>query len=278
MKEYKASNILKIAFLRIKKNNSAVSMRGLAGKLNVSHVFLSKMLSGKASVPQERLKDIIRIFQLDSFAQKELKDAMLADLSETKKIEKLLERKPAKKKKAVEIYEERPVKHMTLLANWYELPILEYLTCEGVPKDVNSIADTLSIKPSAVVFALRKMEAAQLIAKDDNGEWKKITKFIRLPATAPSEVLKNYYTDVLKRAAQELNHSDQESYERRLLINFSIATSAEKIKDVKERLSQYLHNLSVEMAEGPTDEVYHLTLGLIPLTKARATKSEPTSS
>lgn len=273
MKTYKTSRVLKLAFSRIKKQNPAISVRGLATRLNMSHAFLSKMISGKAAVPQARLKEIIRIFHLDSFAEKELKDAMLSDLASTKKIESLLPSSKKKtKKKAIEIYEDYPVKHMTLLANWYELPILEYLTCEGVAKDVKSIADNLSIKTSAVVYALKKMEDAKLITKNENDEWKKITNFIRFPSVAPTGVLKNYYTDILKRIMLELNNTSQEDYDRRLVINFSIATSDEKIPEIKERLSQYLHNLSVEMAEGTTDQVYSLTLGLIPLTKPHSVK------
>ncbi len=273
MKEYSSSAILRVSLARIKKQNPAISIRGLATKLNISHAFLSKMISGKSAVPQSRLKDIVRVFQLDPFAEKELKDAMLSDLASTKTIEKLLPLKaPRKRRKAVDLYEDRPVKHMTLLANWYEIPILDYLTCEGVAKDANSIAESLSIKTSSVIFALKKMEDANLICKDENGDWKKIAKFIRFPATSPSGVLRNYYTDVLKRATQELSHSSQRDYDRRLLINFSIATSADKIPEVKERLSQYIYDLSVEMAEGATDQVYHLTLALIPLTKASSTK------
>jgi uncharacterized protein (TIGR02147 family) len=271
MKKYSTSQILKLAFSRLKKQNPAISIRGMALKLNISHAFLSKVIAGKAAVPEARLKDIIKIFQLDPFATKELKDAMIANLAATEKIEKLLQREKTKKKRAIEVFEERPAKHLTVLANWYELPILEYLTCEGVNKDTDSIADSLSIKASAVIQALKKMEEANLVAKDENGEWKKISTYLRFPAHTPSAVLRNYYTDVLKRATEELGKTSQEDYDRRLLINFSIATSADKISDIKERLSQYLYDLSIEMAEGSSDQVYHLTLGLIPITKSRKT-------
>jgi hypothetical protein len=95
----------------------------------------------------------------------------------------------------------------------------------------------------------------------------KTFNFLRFPAMTPSGALKKYYTEVLKRAILELSKDSQEDYERRLIINFSIATTAEKIPEVKEKLSQFLYDLSVEMAEGPSDEVYHLTLGLVPLTR-----------
>lgn len=273
MKTYQASLILKSAFARIKKQNAALSIRGLAVKLKVSHVFLGRLLAGKAPVPENRLKDVVKVFQLDPFAEKELKDAMIADLSAHEKIDKIMQvKKKSRPKKAVDVYEELPVKHQTVLENWYELPILDYLTCENLPKDTESIARNLSLKPSQVILVLKKLFEAQLIEKTENGEWRKKINFLRFPSNTPTEVLKKYYTDVLRRAAAELNKSNQDDYERRLIINFSIATQAEKIPEVKERLSQFLYDLSLEMTEGATDQVYHLTLGLVPLTSSNAGK------
>lgn len=276
MKSYQASLVLKSAFARIKKQNAAISIRGLSSKLGVSHVFLSKILSGKVPVPESRLKNIVKVFQLDPFAEKELKDAMVVDLSVTEKIDKILQtKKKTRKKKAIEVYEEQPVKHQAVLEHWYELPILDYLTCDNLPKDTESIAKTLSLQASQVTIALKKMSDAGLIEKDEKGEWKKTAKFMRFPASAPSDTLKRYYTDVLKRASQELSKNSEHDYARRLIVNFSIATASEKIPEVKEKISQFLYDLSVEMAEGESNEVYHLTLGLVPLTNDLKNKLAP---
>lgn len=273
MSKFKSSSILKAAFDRLKKQNPSISLRGLAIKIGVSHVFLSKVLSGKVPVPEARLKLIVKFFQLDPFAVKELKEYMVADLSPNKKIDRILQSaRPSRKKKAVEVYEEQSIKHQVVLENWYELPILDYLTCEGVAKDIESIADSLSIKPSAVAAALKKMENAKFIQLNEDGEWEKVAKFLRFPAVTPSDILRKYYIDVLKRTASELSKSSQSDYDRRLIINFSIATSDDKIPEVKEKLSQFLYDLSVEMADGPANNVYHLTLGLVPLTNVRSDK------
>jgi uncharacterized protein (TIGR02147 family) len=266
MKSFKAGGLLKKSFVRLKKHNPGVSIRGLAGRLNLSHVFLSKVLSGKAALPPARIKQVAKVFQLDPFGEKELKDAVIADLDASRKIEKVTHTSGRRKrKKAIDQYEERSIKHQTVLEHWYELPILDYLTCEKIPKDVNSIARHLGLKQTDVLRSLEKMAASHLIERDESGQWKKVTAFIRFPATVPSATLKNYYTQVLRRALQELNKTSQKDYDRRLLINFSIATSAAKIPEFKQRLSQLVYDLSIEMADGDADEVYHLTLGLIPL-------------
>jgi uncharacterized protein (TIGR02147 family) len=267
MKKYSVATVLSQSLKRIKKQNSAISIRGLAARIGVSHVFLSKVLSGRASLPQARMKDVVRVFQLDSYAQKELRDAMVADLSASSKIMNIFGRSKPKKKKAVDVYEERPIKHQAVLEHWYELPIMEYLTCENVAKDIESISKNLNLKPYEVLAALNKLEDAQLIAKEASGRWRKTTNFIRFPTVTPSEVLKNYYTQVLKRTTIELSRTAKEDYDRRLLLNFSVAVSSEKIPAVKEKLSQYMYDLTVDMADGPSNEVYHLTVGLIPLTK-----------
>ncbi|MDX9732442.1 MAG: TIGR02147 family protein, partial [Bdellovibrionales bacterium] len=237
MKKTKASCILRSAFDRLKKQNSSVSMRGLAIRLKVSHPFLSKMISGKSAVPQSRFKEIAKAFQLDAYASRELRDAMIEDLSATEKAERLLNRQGKQKKKAIAVYEERPIKHMTLLANWYDIPVWDYLTCVNVPKSAQAIADRLAITPEMATRTLRKLSDAKLIERDENGDWKKATQYVRFPSVAPSGVLKSYYTDVLKRATQELSRTSPLDFERRLIINFSIATSNDRIPEIKERLS-----------------------------------------
>ncbi len=268
MKRYSTAFVLKKALVRIQAQTKGNSVRGLAARLKVSHVFLSRVLAGQAGVPQSRLKSFAKVFQLDPLAEKELKDAMINDLTSSIKIEKLLDISKRKtRKKAIHVFEERPLKHQVVLENWYELPILEYLTCDVLPKDMTSIAESLNIKVSQVAHAIKKLKDSHLIEKDAQDQWKKVTNFIRFPATSPSGVLKNYYTQVLKRAIAELDQTSQDKYDRRLLINFSVATNASKIPELKEKLSQFIYDTSLEMADGSADEVYHLTLGLIPLTK-----------
>lgn len=240
-------------------------------KLKISHPFLSKVLSGKALMPSQRLDQFVRFFQLDDFAEAELKKALILDLKRSHKIDNLADGRVeanSAQKRAIEMFREIPIQQMhAFLEKWYHLPILEYLTCESLAKDSVSLAKKLGLSLSEIKTATEKLQKLSLIEMDDTGEWRKTYSHLRLPATNPSQITRQYYQQIFKRMSSELDRTSKTDYDRRLILNFSIATSPGKVKLAKLRLAKFLYDLSVELAEGESSEVYQLTLGFIPITK-----------
>lgn len=267
MKKNKSHLILKNALSRIQKSNPKFSIRALALKVGISHVFMLKLLKGEAAIPDKKISAIIRALDLDEIAQMELKETIVYDTLK-EKISYFPDIKNAENKKFIaEKFAELPLKNLTLINHWYELPLLDLLTCEPSPQKIDEMAQSLGIKNYEVEHALERMLAIGLV-EHQNGSWKKTNLNIRFPANTPSETLKSYYKEVLKKIDQTLGQQSKEQYNKRSITNLSFAVNPEKIQQAKEKLQKAMYEIAEEMAEGPCSEVYFLTTSLIPVSKS----------
>ncbi len=255
--------ILKKAFNRQKKNNPKFSIRALALKLGISHVFLMKILKGYALVPEKKVVLIIKHMGLDDLAIAEFKEALLLDILKEKAN---LFPKDVHPQKNISVgeFDELPMKDFSLLNQWYDLPILELLTCQLEDYTTKTIAKKLSLSPHEVEISINKMLDLGLINKNGN-QWIKTNKKIRFPMKRPSDVTKNYYEKVLKKAITEVHDIREERYEKRSITNLSIAVNPKKIQIAKEKLQKALYEIAEELSDGECSEVYFLTTCLYPL-------------
>jgi uncharacterized protein (TIGR02147 family) len=257
-------NILNKAFLRMKKQNGSVSIRSIALKMNVSHVFLGKLLKGEVNLPAKRLNDVVKAFQLDDLATAELKEALIE-----KKLGKTLSQgmgKAKSGKSVLEEYEEKPFKYFTAIEHWYELPLLELMTCEGPAKTPEYLSKRLGITIREVQSALDRLTKHEL-AVENQGSYKKAQRYIRFPTKTPLEITQKYYQQVLKKTSEEFKKRKQQDFENRSMTNLSLAINPSKLAIVKERLQKALYEISLELTDGEAEEVYFLSTYLFPVTK-----------
>jgi len=263
MKTSRTSQVIKKSFDRLKRSNPKFSIRALASKIGLSHVYVMKILKSEASIPPEKIAPLIKALSLDELALSELKEAILSDA-----VEERLSAFPKtgeKKKANIENFEEYPLKFAGILEEWYYLPILDLLTCNISSKSIPSIAKNLGLMEHEVLTALEKIQEFGL-ATSEKGQWKKTNNRIRFPTTIPSDITKKYYKKVLKKAYEELNNSSSERFSKRSITNLSIAVDPDKVKEAKEKLHKCIYEIANEMASGDCKEVYFLTTCLFPLT------------
>lgn len=266
MQIHPANLILKKSFRRLQQQNPAFSLRAAAKKIGVSHAFLSRLLNGKADLPAKRLRAIAKALQLDGLAFAELKAAVSARvLGEA--APRYKKRSLGRKRSIVEAYAEQPNTKFTAIENWYELPILDLLTCENSITTPAGIAKRLGIKESLAAAALQRLKTAGFI-REEGGILRKADRYIRFPTKIPMFVTKNYYRQVFNRASAELEKSAQADFERRSMQNLCIAVNPEKLDYAKERLLKFAYELSLELSEGEAKEVYFLATLLFPVTKS----------
>lgn len=254
--------ILKKALERIQRQNPKFSMRALATKVGVSHVFMGKLLKGSAAIPDKKIPALIKALNLDELSQGELREALVYDT-----IKEKLDAFPSlksKKKLATEMFDEYPLKYFSVLDNWYDLVLLDLLTCASVDKSPLKLARALGLTTAEVEASLEKSSGLGL-AKYANGEWSKISKKIRLPTSMPGAVTRQYYEQVLDKIRLELRRTSAENFARRSITNISIAVNPAKLPEAKKRLQQAIYDIASDLAEGDSQEVYHLTTALIPV-------------
>ncbi len=256
--------VIKKAFERIQRQNPKFSIRALATKVGISHVFMMKLLKGTAAVPDKKIPTLIKVLALDELAQGELREALVFDT-----IQEKLDAFPglkSKRKLAAESFEEYPTKHFSVLDHWYDLAILDLLTCQQTDKTPIGLARSLGLTSLEVEASLEKSSRLGL-AKFSNGVWSKASNNIRFPTSTAGDITRRYYEQVLDRAKAELKHSGPEDFSRRSITNLSIAVDPSRVAEAKQRLQQAIYDIASDLSSGNPTEVYHLTTCLIPLSK-----------
>lgn len=254
--------VLQKSFDKLQKSNPRFSIRSLALKLGVSHVFVMKMLKGDSAVPDAKLPLLIKVLKLDDLSLVELKDAIVLDAIDEKL--KCFDTKISSPEEMVtENYVEFPENFSYVLTDWYHLPILDLLTCEKIEPVVEDISEYFGLDILEVEESLLMMESLDLVSRD--GElWSKTSTQIRFPTTGVSEITKNYYKTILTRAQKELDKRSSEDFNKRLITNICIAIDSSKIQLAKERIQKFTYSLTEELSSGDSDEVYFLSTNFFP--------------
>lgn len=262
----RSHKVLKAAMDRLQRQNPKFSIRALATKVGVSHVFMMKLLKGDAGVPEKKLPILIKSLSLDEMAQLELREAMVYDAIST-----TLGAFPVSKKRKLtaEAFEEYPSKHFSVLDNWYDLALLDILTCEGAPESTEGLARILGLTSLEVQTSLEKSSKLGLAELKAEG-WKKTKSKIRFPTVGANELTRRYYEQVLDRAKLELRKTSPQDFSRRSITNLSLAVDPDKIPEAKQKLQQAIYDIAQELSSGSPRDVYQLTLCLIPVTAAQS--------
>jgi uncharacterized protein (TIGR02147 family) len=273
----KASNlapheILKQAFDAKKRARSGTSLRALSERLKCSPAFLSKVLSGKAKVPIEKIEAYAKAFDLDEFARRSLKASLASQRLGPMQIEvKSVEADRRLGSRMLDYEEQRaPRVHEKILGAWYHLAILDLMTCTTFVSEPAWIAEELGLTVFQAETSLKLLEEAGL-ARQVKGQWTKTNERIKFPSSRSTEAMRQYQKQVISRALQKLAESAaQEDFDRRLITSASLAVNSAKIPEAKARLMQALTEVAEILTDGPCDEVFSIAIQLFPQRPSKA--------
>ncbi len=259
--------ILKKYFLRKQKINSSYSLRSFARDLKVNPAFISRILNGKQEIPLKRLKQMAEILDLDSVVVKDLKRAIANDfLNQLGLSNKDFS---ATAKSSLTHFEDRvpSAREMNVLNPWYNISIMELVTCEPFIYDKIWIAKRLGLTPGQVTNSLSYLLGNGYL-KEENGSLRKTNKLVRLPTKKSHGVVRQFHKSMMEFAVKEMfQHTDDESFRSRVITSTSIAVNPNNVAKARERLTEMQLELAEILREGICTEVYDLTLALFPLTK-----------
>lgn len=261
-------DILKIYFERKKLTFPSYSLRALARDLDVSPAYVSTILSGKKALPEQRLKDFIRVLDLDDIAILQLKNALFPEsIKDAKMGENQLGRddidffnkyKPLDKKK----YE--------ILNDWYNIAILDLTTCENFESRPEWIAKKLRITQLEVEIAIENLKRHNLLCEKD-GKLQKVELKLRFPTKISQTVIRKFHKQMIKKAYDELDaKTKDDDFANRLILGSTFAVNSTKMDLLKEKIQNALFEVSSTASDGPCQSVYQLNIQFFPLSRSTA--------
>jgi len=247
------------------RTNSRYSLRAFARDLGMSSGRLSEILNGKLGMSELAAKQVAR--RLGLSAEETDHFCMLVVASDA--------RSRVKRSKALSHLAQLQVHHnemaqlqldaFKVISEWYHFALLELTTLKGFKSDAAWIARRLGITRFEVNQAIPRLKKLGLL-DEKNGRLFQTEVNLATPSDVPSEALKNFHAQVLKKASDALL---MQTVEERDVTNLTIAIHSKELPKLKQKIREFRRefNGTVESNRLNRDQVYMLAIQFFRLTE-----------
>ena len=240
-----------------KLKNSSYSARALARDLGLSAAFLSQVMSGKRNLSLEQKIKLASTLVI-SFSDHPTAEQTKESLLNLKIID-------------------RTIEHEKILKHWYHFAILQMTNIGPLVKNAEAIAERLSLSVVEVQTAIDRLIEFGYLKVQKNKLYRTQTPFI-IDAKHSSNTVKELHQNRLMAAHQELQSIDQAHKDQRHFQTLFLATSAEKVKEANDMVTEFQKKLFSFLMEGTPDEVFQISLQIFSVeNKVNKSKKRSTS-
>jgi uncharacterized protein (TIGR02147 family) len=242
------------------RTNASYSQRAFAKQLGVSPGELSEVMRGKRKLS---LKSALRIAK-----------GLGLSPSETRQLVFLVQKEKSKDWEGaqliVESFEDElgPSQRLSMdsfnvISDWYHFAILSLMECEHFRWDPKWIASKLGIGTTEVRLGIERLIRVGLLRSVGN-RLEATHADVASPEGIPSEAIRNYHQQILRKAIQAL---EEQSVSEREISGITLAVAKRSLPDFKHDVSQFLDKMGKKYGSGKKkQEVYQLETALFRLT------------
>ncbi len=259
-----AHEILALLQRRLKEiqlSRKAFSLRALAKRLKLSPAHLSLLFSGKKPLTLECADRILDYLELPAEQSRSLRMRLAADRQSIE--QRRVDRKKLREFLALTESE------FELIANWFYFPLLALLETRDAKSEPAWLARRLGIETKQVVDALERLETLRLVERKGT-RWIASDQKLSTTYDIPSAAIRNYHREGLKRATEALEGTpiDRREFGTTVLaLNASEVEAVRKfVREQRRKMAAKIQRQSERNPQG-TDEVYHLSVLLYPVTR-----------
>ncbi|MES2527001.1 MAG: TIGR02147 family protein [Bdellovibrionota bacterium] len=246
-------------FERIRKVDSAFSMRSLAKKINVPAGNLSQFLAGKRKFSAMTVESIARQITNNPEERKNLLEEINRQHVEVVK----------KSKKTSSDYEYAELSEEEFLAldEWYHYAVRTVLSLSHPKYEVKWLAEKLNITQVKAEKALKLLFKLKLIALSPDGKIVRTKKHLK----TPDSIRKNAKLHAVKTKIhrQHIDHAmyslENHDPSKRDITWVNIPANSSKLDQAREIIRKCQDDLLTLLEDESTDELYRLTIQLCPM-------------
>ena len=242
-------------FLARCRKNERYSLSAFARFLGMDISTLAKVLKGQRPIRAQAIKRIglklgLNPFQISDFEKSSPRANAKNKTDET----------PAN-------YQQLTLDAFQVISDWYHYAILELIQLPHFKGDAGWIAKTLRITPAEVQIATERLLRLEMIEITPEGKWidQSNGHTTTLGSNFTASAFKNLQRQILEKAIQAL---DEVPFEKRSQTSLTMAINPDRIPEAKKKLVEFQRGLNRFLGEGArteSDEVYHLSLSLYPV-------------
>ncbi len=262
-------DVLRREFLQRSAKNTRYSMRSFSKTLDVSHSFLSQVMSGKRRLSPTMAHRISKKLGFSGAEQGDFVELAQIELAVDLELKDLLSKRKTKLV-ANKRFREFGKEEFALIADWYHFAILELAKCEPGGISVAKISDRLALSENSVHAALVRLKSLGMMMERDRawslgvdptesyGTNSDLTKAER------SAAIKRFHRSHLAMAQNAILKQD---LDERDFSGMTIAMHPSQVPMVKELIRAFFQDLERKLSAGPAPtDVYQVAAQLYRLT------------
>ncbi|MES3037383.1 MAG: TIGR02147 family protein [Bdellovibrionota bacterium] len=258
------SEILASAFDGRKNRNANYSLRAFARDLDVSPSRLSEVMGGSEGISENTALKIAEKLKLKPQEKIFFMDTILATAArneEVRKLAKIRIEKARKNRLLLELQEDQ----FKAIADWYHAAILELTQVCGFQNDVDWISAELGITPLQTKDAIARLKKLGLIQTRADGSWE-IHSDAYQTFSKSSLAVKRFHQQILEKSLNSIKHDPVADRECQAMI---LAVPRKDLPKFAHKMRDFLRESWEEIGDSPKDELYALSVQLIPIRPER---------
>ncbi len=241
------------------------SLRKFAADLEVSPAQLSKVLSGKSTLSEEKIAKISGILKWSAELTKRA-------IIQARSVKGRRQISFLNKQAQYTLLSDANKEGFKVISEWHHSAILELLYVKGFTPDTKYVAERLNIEIEVAQSAIHRLIDLKMLRINDDGTWEDISKEIsNLKSFDTQLATQHCQLKILEKAQEALKNTDS-SICSQIGSTFSVPKS--KIAEATQIIIEFQKQLieSLRDGAGATDEVYQLTTSLFPLTTIKSSR------
>ena len=262
------TGLLNGALARLKKQNPLVSLRSVAGRVEVSPSYLSKIMRGERELPNKLIAPLAKALQLDHHEISEIQKLILKNFESNELAGetgiRTLERDSHF---ALTDYQDLGKTEFWMLEDWYHLPLLNLITTEGFNSSAEWIAGRLGISSVKALQSLSRMVKEGYVVIGEDGAVTRTRLKVRFPTARSHAAIREFHQGMIRKADKILAQpSNDKEFAERLISGVTFAGDPSQIPAAKLILEEAMYRAAEVLAGGTCTEVFQLNLQMFKLT------------
>ena len=229
---------------REKVRNWRFSIRGYAEKVSLSAGAMTELVSGRRCLSKQRALALLTKLELPD--------------REANRLHNLITQP--------DIGERTPLHDYELMLNdWVYLAVLHFFDLDVGDRSPQTISTRLSIPVVKIQEVIVLLSNNGLLHKNLQGHWQRNSEEqLKTPDGLSSEAVRNYHHEGLTLAGLALENIP---LDQRDFTSIIFAANSQKIDSAKKQIREMYREIVVPFTEPPRNQLYRLSVSLIPLTK-----------
>jgi uncharacterized protein (TIGR02147 family) len=245
------------------KVNPRYSQRAFARQMGLSPGELSEIVRGKRGLS---LRSALRVSQALGLSPSETRH--LITLAQLEKSVRYGAEVPMEESADLPTRQRLTIEMFHVVSDWICFAILSLADTRGFALDSTWIARRLAVSLAEAQVALDRLERVGLIERPrDDGELRVTPDYVISPSGIPSEAIRNYHRQILKKASEAL---DLQSMAERDFTGTGFAIDLARLPELKKEITRFQEEMVTRFSSRTGDEVYQLEVALFRLSNPQS--------